>query len=97
MNIIIPLGGFGKRFKNDGYTTPKPLINIFGKPNTGVHSIRIANFAIVDIVFTIIGAWLLSMGLNIPFWICLVILFVSGILLHRMFCVRTTIDKLLFP
>ena len=32
MNIIIPLGGFGKRFKNDGYTTPKPLINIFGKP-----------------------------------------------------------------
>jgi len=32
MNIIIPLGGLGERFKNDGYTFPKPLINIFGKP-----------------------------------------------------------------
>lgn len=74
-----------------------PYANIFGKPNTGVHSIRFANFAVVDIIFTIIGAWLLSLALNIPFWICLVILFVSGILLHRMFCVRTTIDKLLFP
>jgi capsule biosynthesis phosphatase len=31
MNIIIPLGGLGKIFKNDGYTTPKPLINILGK------------------------------------------------------------------
>lgn len=32
MNIIIPLGGLGERFKKDGYTSPKPLINIFGKP-----------------------------------------------------------------
>jgi len=32
MNIIIPLGGLGERFKKDGYSSPKPLINIFGKP-----------------------------------------------------------------
>lgn len=32
MNIIIPIGGKGERFKNDGYRFPKPLINIFGKP-----------------------------------------------------------------
>jgi capsule biosynthesis phosphatase len=32
MNIIIPLGGLGKRFKKDGYIHPKPLINILGKP-----------------------------------------------------------------
>ena len=31
MNIIIPLGGKGERFKNNGYNTPKPLINIFEK------------------------------------------------------------------
>ena len=31
MNIIIPLGGLGQRFKEDGYNKPKPLINIFGK------------------------------------------------------------------
>lgn len=32
MNIIIPIGGKGERFKNEGYTQPKPLITIFNKP-----------------------------------------------------------------
>ena len=32
MIILIPLGGIGERFKKDGYTAPKALINIFGKP-----------------------------------------------------------------
>jgi HAD superfamily hydrolase (TIGR01509 family) len=31
MNIIIPLGGIGKRFTDDGYNLPKPLIKIFDK------------------------------------------------------------------
>jgi len=31
MNIIIPLGGKGERFKKKGYSTPKPLIKIFEK------------------------------------------------------------------
>ena len=31
MNIIIPLGGKGERFIKNGYTKPKPLINIFEK------------------------------------------------------------------
>jgi capsule biosynthesis phosphatase len=32
MIILIPLGGFGCRFKNAGYNLPKPLINVMGKP-----------------------------------------------------------------
>lgn len=32
MNLIIPLGGLGTRFKKDGYSLPKPLINVLGKP-----------------------------------------------------------------
>ena len=31
MNIIIPLGGKGERFSKNGYTVPKPLIQIFDK------------------------------------------------------------------
>ena len=31
MNIIIPLGGKGERFANNGYIDPKPLIQIFEK------------------------------------------------------------------
>ena len=32
MIIIIPLGGTGERFKQNGYKKPKALINVFGKP-----------------------------------------------------------------
>jgi capsule biosynthesis phosphatase len=32
MNIIIPIGGVGQRFKDDNYITPKPLINVLGDP-----------------------------------------------------------------
>lgn len=32
MQIIIPMSGFGKRFLRAGYTLPKPLIQIEGKP-----------------------------------------------------------------
>lgn len=29
---LIPMAGDGKRFKDQGFTTPKPLIDIYGKP-----------------------------------------------------------------
>ena len=32
MNIIVPLGGIGKRFQEEGYKDPKPLIEVDGKP-----------------------------------------------------------------
>jgi hypothetical protein len=76
--------------------------NIFGKINEGVHSVRIFNIAIFDVLSTIILGILLQFLLlrlfsfYIDLFIILIILFSLGILLHRVFCVRTTIDKLLF-
>jgi len=32
MIIILPIGGLGQRFKENGYKKPKALINIYGKP-----------------------------------------------------------------
>jgi len=32
MNILIPMAGEGSRFKKEGYTFPKPLIEVNGKP-----------------------------------------------------------------
>ena len=32
MIILIPLGGIGLRFKKLGFTEPKALINVSGKP-----------------------------------------------------------------
>ena len=76
--------------------------DIFGKPNEGVHKYRIFDIAIVDLVFTVLAAIILYYTVNrifnknISFMVYLIILFVTGIILHRVFCVRTTVDKLLF-
>ena len=72
--------------------------DMFGKVGEGVHSYRIFNIAIVDVLFTILGAFIIHFFIpKYSFITILVFLFISGIILHRMFCVRTTIDKLLFP
>ena len=72
--------------------------DMFGKVGEGVHSYRIFNIAIVDVLFTILGAFIIHFLIpKYNFITILLVLFVSGIILHRMFCVRTTIDKLLFP
>ena len=68
-----------------------------GKPEKGVHSYRFMGVAIVDVIMTFIGALLISFLIKKPFLLVLIILFILGIILHRLFCVRTTIDKLLFP
>jgi hypothetical protein len=70
--------------------------DVLGKPNEGVHSYRVANIAIIDVIMTILGALFISYTFLVSFWKTLGSLFVSGIVLHRLFCVRTTIDKLLF-
>ena len=70
--------------------------NILGEPGKGAHSYRFFGIAIVDTVLTIIAAYIISYFFKFPFIYVLIILFVIGIILHRLFCVRTTIDKLLF-
>ena len=32
LQILMPMGGLGSRFANEGYATPKPLIEVDGKP-----------------------------------------------------------------
>ena len=74
-----------------------PYKNIFGKVGEGAHSYRVANIAIVDVIMTIIGAFVLHF--LFPMYSVLsfaIVLFLLGIILHRLFCVSTTIDRLLF-
>jgi hypothetical protein len=72
--------------------------DIFGKPKTGAHSYRLFNIAIVDTVLTICLAYVLKRYIftNYHFVVVLIGCFLLGIFLHRLFCVRTTIDKFLF-
>jgi len=68
-----------------------------GEVGKGVHSYRIFNIAIVDVLLTILGAYIIHLFTpSYSFISILIFLFVLGVILHRIFCVRTTVDKILF-
>lgn len=76
--------------------------DIFGKPGQGIHQYRLFNIAIFDFVGTILLAiglyYLLPKNLQTVYNLVglILLVFLTGIVFHRLFCVRTTIDKLLF-
>ena len=69
----------------------------FGRLGTGIHSYRIMNIAVLDFVVTAFVAYLLSLMFGTRFFPSFVGFFLFGIVVHRAFCVRTTIDKWVFP
>jgi len=71
--------------------------DIFGKPGQGAHAYRIYDIAIIDVFFTILAAFLIQRFFPLySVLFILICLFLLGIAFHRFFCVRTTIDKMLF-
>ena len=70
--------------------------NVFGEPGFGIHSYRVFNIAIADLLMTIVFAYFVSKYYNYDFIKVFILLLLVGIIFHRIFCVRTTIDKLLF-
>ena len=73
-----------------------PYKTLFGNLGEGLHSYRIFNIAIIDVLLTLIMSYIISIYTNISFFKIVILTFILGIILHRFFCVRTTIDKLLF-
>lgn len=71
--------------------------DIFGRPREGAHAYRIFDIAVVDVAATVFVAFLIARIFSLSFWKSLVALFIIGILSHRAFCVRTTVDKWVFP
>lgn len=67
-----------------------------GVPNEGIHSYRIFNIAYMDVIGTIIGAILLAWIMKWNYTKTIIGTFFFGIIIHRIFDVRTTVDKLLF-
>ena len=73
--------------------------NILGKPNEGLHK-HVLGIAVVDVLATLVLAYAIyklqprKLGWN--FWYILLSLFIIAILLHRLFCVNTTINKIIF-
>ena len=74
--------------------------DVFGAPGTGVHSVRVFDLAIVDVLLTVVLAWLVYVGLRGGKWsMCfpcvLVGAFVVGVAAHAAFGVQTTVHKFL--
>ena len=72
--------------------------NALGVPGKGLHSYRVFDIAVVDILLTFVLAKFIQYYImeETEFSLILVFCFIAGIILHRVFCVKTTIDKLLF-
>jgi len=76
--------------------------NIFNEPKKGVHSHRIFNIAIVDVLATILGAYIFYILIYNKYSIfdynfikCLFVLFLLSIFFHWLFCVDTTVMKII--
>lgn len=71
--------------------------DIFGEVGKGLHKYRIFGFAAVDIIATIVVAiiinWLIP---KFNFLLLLIILFLLGIIVHKLFCVPTALNNMIF-
>lgn len=72
--------------------------NLFGEAGstTGFRKYRIIGISIIDVVVTVLFGFIISYYYGFNIWITLGTLFIVGIIVHHLFCVRTTVDKFIF-
>jgi hypothetical protein len=70
--------------------------DIFGKVGEGVHSLRFFNIAVVDTLLTFVAAYIINLYLKSNVFLIFFILILASILIHRAFCVETTLTKMFF-
>ena len=69
--------------------------DIFGIPNKGVHSYKIAGCAIIDYILTILSSIVIAYFTNFPLVLTTIVMLVLGIIFHSMFAVNTHTIKFL--
>lgn len=70
--------------------------NMFGRPKEGAHSLRLMNVAIVDLVLTMLFAYWVARRYDYEFTYTFGVIFMMGIVVHRLFCVNTTVNTMIF-
>ena len=73
-----------------------PYKYLFGEPNKGIHKYRLFDISIFDVIVTILIAFFFSEYFKINFYEITIALFLLGIIIHRIFCIKTTVDKIIF-
>ena len=66
-----------------------------GKPNQGVHK-HYLGIAVFDLVATIILGYLIWKFTGVNPWVLAVVIAIITVLVHRLFCVNTTVNKAIF-
>jgi len=77
--------------------------DIAGKPNEGIHALRVCGFAAVDVLLTVMlaagGTWFLcshfEMSVFVAFLTALIVFFMLAILVHFIFGVQTRLNTIL--
>lgn len=67
-----------------------------GVEGEGYHSVRVFGVAIFDVLATLLLGFFIAYYMRINIYIVWLWLFLLGIILHRLFCVNTRINILLF-
>ena len=74
----------------------KDLDKNLGIVNTGIHSYRIFNIAIVDFGLTVLASYFIAKYYLMDFITVFLILMLIGLIMHKLFCVDTTLTKIFF-
>ena len=69
---------------------------LFGETGKGVHSFRVFDISVFDVLVTIIVGLIISKYSHLDWKVVLPLFFLSGIIIHRLFCVKTKIDRIIF-
>jgi Kef-type K+ transport system membrane component KefB len=51
----------------------------------------------MDVIVVLLGAILIAWAMKWSYIKTIIGVFIFGVIVHRMFCVKSTVDKLLFP
>lgn len=70
--------------------------HIFGEERKGFHSYRFLDVAIGDVIGTVLIALLIAYLFNFSFLNTVIVAFIVGILAHRLFCVNTKLNTIIF-
>ena len=71
--------------------------DLFGIPGEGKHAFKIYGISVWDTLITIACALIIAWVSGSGYWNTIIGVFLLGIVVHKLFCVRTTVDKMLFP
>jgi hypothetical protein len=72
--------------------------DLFGKAGTtaGLRKYRVFGIALLDVSVTLVCAIFIAWLFRFPYLQTIVAIFILGVFVHRIFCVRTAVDKMLF-